>query len=158
MKSVRPVWALLALLLTLPGVSAAQGRVASAGAWQVECSTDKMTDKRGCYVITSFSSHRSPIYELDFRYSSTEKLFFGLGAPAPTRVRVKVDSNPPLTIDICSRGVCALKAAESARLLQQMRSGTTLLVEFSANERLPKDPFSVSLSGFDAMLQQAARP
>ncbi len=119
--------------------------------------TDRMTSKRDCDVQTRFSRTRSPMYELALSYSLGTKTFFAIGSPEPRRVRIRVDENPPFTIDVCGRGVCVMKVTEAPRLLQQMRSGTTLLVEFSG-ERMPDDPLRVNLTGFDSMYQRALKP
>ena len=76
----------------------------------------------------------------------------GTGIPAPTRIRAKVDSNEPFSLDICTNAICALKVSDNARLLRQMREGSTVVLEFSGYAKMP-DPFTVSLSGFDAMYQ-----
>lgn len=147
---------LLVLFVCAAGPAVGQQPIASDAAWSVQCKTDRMTSKRDCDVQTRFSGTRSPMYEFALSYSPGTKTFFALGSPEPRRVRIRVDENPPFTIDVCGRGVCVMKVAEAPRLLQQMRSGTTLLVEFSG-ERMP-DPLRVNLTGFDSMYQRALKP
>jgi len=112
-----------------------------------------MTDKRVCDVQTTFMSRVEPNYDLKFFYNISTKKFMGTGIPAPTRIRVKVDSNEPFSLDICTNTICALlKTPDNDRLLRQMRAGTTLVLEFVGYAKMPA-PFTVSLSGFDAMFQ-----
>lgn len=149
--------AAVAFGLALTAPAAGQQTIASDAAWSVQCKTDRMTSKRECDVETRFSKTRSPMYELALSYSPDHKTFFALGSPEPRRVRIRIDGNPPFTLDACARGVCGMKLVEAPRLLQQMRSGTTLLIEFTA-AGMPDDPLRVNLTGFDSMYQRALKP
>ena len=130
----------------------AQDKVSQIGSWVTECKIDRLTDKRVCDVLTNFVSRAEPNYDLKFFYNISTKKFMGTGIPAPTRIRAKVDSNAPFSLDICTNAICALKASDNARLLRQMREGSTVVLEFAGYAKMP-DPFTVSLSGFDAMYQ-----
>ena len=130
----------------------AQDKVAQVGSWVTECKIDRMTDKRACDVLTNFVSRAEPNYDLKFFYNVGTKKFMGTGIPAPTRIRARVDSNEAFALDICTNAICALKASDNARLLRQMREGSTIVLEFSGYAKMP-NPFAVSLSGFDAMYQ-----
>ena len=130
----------------------AQDKVSQIGSWITECKIDRMTNKRVCDVLTNFVSRAEPNYDLKFFYNISTKKFMGTGIPAPTRIRVKVDSNEPFSLDICTNAICALKTSDNVRLLRQMREGSTVVLEFSGYAKMP-DPVTVSLSGFDAMYQ-----
>jgi invasion protein IalB len=131
----------------------AQDKVSQIGTWVTECKIDRMTDKRVCDVLANFANRAEPNYDLKFFYNISTKKFMGTGIPAPTRIRAKVDSNEPFSLDVCTNTICTLlKQADNARLLRQMREGSTVVLEFSGYAKMP-DPFTVSLSGFDAMYQ-----
>jgi invasion protein IalB len=130
----------------------AQDKVSQIGSWITECKIDRMTEKRVCDVLVNFVSRAEPNYDLKFFYNISTKKFMGTGIPAPTRIRAKVDSNEPFSLDICTNAICALKTPDNSRLLRQMREGSTVVLEFSGYAKMP-NPFTVSLSGFDAMYQ-----
>jgi invasion protein IalB len=133
----------------------AQDKVSQVGSWVTECKIDRMTNKRVCDVLTNFVSRTEPNYDLKFFYNISTKKFMGTGIPAPTRIRVKVDSKELFSLDVCTNTICTLlKTSDNARLLRQMREGSTVVLEFSGYAKMP-DPFTVSLSGFDAMYQLA---
>lgn len=147
---ILPLIALLAF--STPAV--AQGVVAKQGGWLVECKTDKMTDKKSCEVTTTMRRSRPTFYEYHFTVVAGRNGVLAYGVPEPFHVRVRVDKNAPFSLSVCLRGICQANQVDGPKIAQQMRSGSSMLVEFSQG-RIELEPFEISLAGFSDAYQQA---
>lgn len=123
--------------------------------WEASCSTDRMSDKRDCSVTAKADAGRPTFDFILLSYSVANKAFAMGSSEVGDRARVRVDSNPPVSMSGCQRNLCPLFPQPSAALLQQMRSGGTALVEFSSVRGKTVGPLPISLSGFDAAYQKA---
>src|SRR4029450_8559042 len=74
------------------GIFSAQApnRLATEGEWFVECSVDRLSNKRDCEVAVEVKS-TNPAYHLGFIYRVGSGMFLAVGLPAPSRIVVRVD-------------------------------------------------------------------
>ncbi|HTR87466.1 MAG TPA: invasion associated locus B family protein [Reyranella sp.] len=143
---------LLMLALAAPAAVARDVRIASQGPWAVDCGTEPPGDT-WCQVGVSFESIH-PAYGLQFNYVRDSRMFFAMGAPAPTLVRAHVDGQAPFSLERCLARICLVKGEAAERLLQQMLAGKSLVVEFVGGPGMPP-PFTVDLAGFAPMYRRA---
>ena len=123
--------------------------------WEASCSTDRMSDKKDCTITAKADAGRPTFEFILITYSVANKAFAIGSGEIGDRARVRVDSNAPVSMSGCHQYICPLFPQPSAALLQQMRSGSTALVEFTSVRGKTVGPLAISLSGFDAAYQRA---
>jgi invasion protein IalB len=152
------IWRSLACLVfgALAAPLAAQPadqRIATQGAWTVDCSAEPQTGEKWCEVGTALES-LSPPYELHFNYVRDSHMFFARGSMSLSKVQAQVDGQPAFVLDRCLGGMCLIKGADAERLLAEMRAGKGLTLRFGSTGR-QVGPIIVDLAAFNAMYQRA---
>lgn len=142
-------------IVLVTGVFSAQApdRLSSAGGWSVECPVDRRTGTRDCEVAVEFKGE-NPSYYFGLIYRVGKQSFLALGLPAPARVQAHVDSGQIYDIAKCTGQACLLGGGQAARLLDQMRQGTILHLEFQLRDA-ESVGLDVPLAGFREMHREA---
>lgn len=138
--------------LSEPGAQPPSRPLAAVGAWVLDCTPEPTTGEKWCQVGTSLESLQPP-YSLQFNYIRDSRMFFAMGSPRFSKVQVRVDSHRPYDLERCLGGMCLIKGETARLLLEEMRGGTTLVLEFEGRQ-LP-GPLSVGLAGFDDLYRRA---
>lgn len=122
-------------------------RVAGEGFWRLECHSDRESTQRNCEVIGE-SRGASPDQAVTLIYDVAKERFLGFSHPAPARVGARVDSHEPIELYLCTGLACLVRGADARRLLQQMRTGSSLVVDFNGPGS-SSGALEMSLGGFE---------
>lgn len=128
-------------------------RVAGQDFWRVECHSDRDSQQRNCEVIGE-SQSANPDQAVTLIYDVGKERFLGFSHPSPARVGARVDSHEPIELYLCTGKVCLVRGADARRLLQQMRTGASLVIDFNG-PGLSAGVLEISLGGFEDTYQQA---
>lgn len=128
-------------------------RVAGEGFWRVECHSDRDSQQRNCEVIGE-SQRANPDHAVTLIYDVGKERFLGFSHPSPTRVGARVDSHEPIELYLCTGRACLVRGADARRLLQQMRTGSSLIIDFNG-AGLSSGVLEMSLGGFEDTYQRA---
>jgi hypothetical protein len=133
------------------GIFSAQApnRLASEGEWFVECTVDRIADKRDCEVAVEVKS-ADPAYHMGFIYRVGSGMFLAVGLPAPSRIVARVDSGEAYELAMCTGQACLLRGRTAGQLRERMHRGEVLRLEFRGSDRVGGIA-EVSLSGFNKM-------
>jgi invasion protein IalB len=137
------------------GIFSAQApnRLATEGEWFVECSVDRLSNKRDCEVAVEVKS-TNPAYHLGFIYRVGSGMFLAVGLPAPSRIVVRVDHGEAYELGMCTGQACLLRGRIAGQLRQRMHEGEVLRLEFRGADRVG-GVAEVSLIGFNKMHLEA---
>jgi invasion protein IalB len=137
------------------GIFSAQApnRLATEGEWFVECSVERLSNKRDCEVAVDVKS-TNPAYHLGFIYRVGSGMFLAVGLPAPSRLVVRVDHGEAYELGMCTGQACLLRGRIAGQLRQRMHEGEVLRLEFRGADRVG-GVAEVSLIGFNKMHLEA---
>jgi invasion protein IalB len=137
------------------GIFSAQApnRLATEGEWFVECSVERLSNKRDCEVAVEVKS-TNPAYHLGFIYRVGSGMFLAVGLPAPSRIVVRVDHGEAYELGMCTGQACLLRGRIAGQLRQRMHKGEVLRLEFRGADRVG-GVAEVSLIGFNKMHLEA---
>ena len=82
----------------------AQEKVASNGPWTAQCRSDR--NGRTCEVQAIYDVRKPPLANFWLTYLLKEKQFSVTGAPCPGGGRIRVDKQPPVEFEGCTRCTC----------------------------------------------------
>ena len=156
-KSVLVAAGLLALVspVASPAMAQGMGQNQSPDQWVMNCNTQRGLDCTvsnmidggpnnllGTFLIVSYSA----------AYTTLSVVADGVGK----RASLQVDGNPFISTEICAGGgICSYVQEKSAELLQQMLTGSQIVVQISTQDDNMAGPFRQSLAGFAAQYRQA---
>lgn len=113
----------------------------------LDCTVSNMIDGGPNNLLGSFL-----IVSYSVAYSTLSIVVDGVGQ----RASLQVDGNPFISTDLCAGGgVCSYVPEKSAQLLQQMRTGSQIVVQASTQSDSMAGPFQQSLAGFEAQYRRA---
>ena len=137
------------------GIFSAQApnRLASEGEWFVECTIDRLSNKRDCEVAVEVKS-TDPRYHLGFIYRVGSGMFLAVGLPAPSRIVARVDGGEAYELGMCTGQACLLRGRIASQLREHMHQGEVLRLEFRGSDRVG-GVAEVSLTGFNKMHLEA---
>ncbi len=145
-------WA-LGILVSM--VAAVFSHSASAeGPWRINCATDKMTDKRQCFVSKGHWPNIDEPY-IHIIYALDRQFWGGYTVDPARRLRVRVDDNPVLTSTACGRSGCLFDVGVSELLTEQVRTGKLIKVEITTISDRVIGPYELSTDGFHAAFDRA---
>jgi hypothetical protein len=148
MKSLSSLLVSLVPLLIGSANACASELVARQGPWATECTPNIRETEHSCRVVTRFPGSASAAVR-SFEYSLADKTFAATVTPAVSELRAQVDGSQPFSFN-CSSGRCAL--TEAAALLEQLKSGDVLLLQYESQGQHVQD---VSLDGFSEVYRRA---
>lgn len=119
--------------------------------WVMSCTMDVRKD---CGVQATIDGNSLLGQFLVMRYSAAYNKISVVGDGQGVQASIQVDSNPFISTSICGQGICQYDEGKSAELLQQLRTGSQILVQLRL-QGTEAGPFTQTLKGFDAQLQRA---
>ncbi|MBI3198210.1 MAG: hypothetical protein HYZ40_12045 [Rhodospirillales bacterium] len=144
-------------VLALASSAAAQGMGQNQppNQWVMNCNTERGLDCTvsnmidggpnnllGTFLIVSYS----------VAYTTLSIVADGVGQ----RASLQVDGNPFVSTSLCAGGgICSYVQEKSAELLQQLRTGSQIVVQVSLQDDSMAGPFQQSLAGFEAQYRKA---
>jgi invasion protein IalB len=156
-RSVLVAIGMLALAAPAAAPVAAQGMGQNQppDQWVMNCNTERGLDctvsnmidggpnnLMGSFLILSYSA----------AYTTLSVVADGVGQ----RASLQVDGNPFISTEICAgSGICSYVQEKSAELLQQMLTGSQIVVQVSLQNDNMAGPFQQSLAGFAAQYRRA---
>lgn len=143
------------LALASPVAGQGMGQNQPPDQWVMNCNTERGLDCTvsnmidggpnnllGTFLIVSYS----------VAYTTLSIVADGVGQ----RASLQVDGNPFISTELCAGGgVCSYVQEKSAELLQQMRTGSQIVVQASLQSDSMAGPFQQSLAGFEAQYRRA---
>lgn len=136
-----------ALTLSLPAASQDQ----PPDKWVMSCT---MEGGKDCGVQATIDGNSLLGQFLVMRYSAAYNKISVVGDGQGVQASIQVDSNPFISTSICGQGICQYDTGKSAELLQQLRTGSQILIQLRL-QGTEAGPFTQTLKGFDAQLQRA---
>lgn len=147
--------ALGVLALASPVAAQGMGQNQPPDQWVMNCNTERGLDCTvsnmidggpnnllGTFLIVSYS----------VAYTTLSIVADGVGQ----RASLQVDGNPFVSTNLCAGGgVCSYVQDKSAELLQQLRTGSQIVVQVSLQNDSMAGPFQQSLAGFEAQYRRA---
>lgn len=143
------------LALASPVAAQGMGQNQPPDQWVMNCNTERGLDCTvsnmidggpnnllGTFLIVSYS----------VAYTTLSIVADGVGQ----RASLQVDGNPFISTELCAGGgICSYVQEKSAELLQQMRTGSQIVVQVSLQNDSMAGPFQQSLAGFEAQYRRA---
>jgi invasion protein IalB len=123
----------------------------SETAWQIKCSAYQASERQDCEVVADVS-RADPYLSLVYRID-TER-FVVIGHPPPVGVGLRIDTNKPFDFYLCTSQACLLRGPDARRLLQEMETGSRLVIEV-ARANGTREALQVPLAGFVLAHRQA---
>ena len=141
--------------LASSAVAQGMGQNQPPNQWVMNCNTERGLDCTvsnmidggpnnllGTFLIVSYS----------VAYTTLSIVADGVGQ----RASLQVDGNPFVSTSLCAGGgICSYVQEKSAELLQQLRSGSQIVVQVSLQDDSMAGPFQQSLAGFEAQYRKA---
>jgi invasion protein IalB len=152
----RPIAAILGLCLLAPCASAQGlgGQNQPPNQWVMNCNMEKGRDCTVSAMIDGNSLLGAfAIVSYSVAYTTLTVVVDGIGQ----RASMQVDSNPFISTSICTGGECSYEQMKSGELLQQLLRGQSMVVQVSLQDDNMAGPLQMSLAGFAAQYQRAAR-
>lgn len=119
--------------------------------WQIRCGADQASERQDCEVVADVS-RADPYLSLVYRID-TER-FIVIGHPPPVGVGLRIDTNKPFDLYLCTSQACLLRGPDAHRLLQEMQTGSRLVIEVGRANGA-REALQVSLAGFVLAHRQA---
>lgn len=149
MRSVFVAAGVAAAALSLSQPASAQDQPPDK--WVVSCT---MEGGKDCGVQATIDGNSLLGQFLVMRYSAAYNKISVVGDGQGVQASIQVDSNPFISTSICGQGICQYDEGKTAELLQQLRTGSQILVQLRL-QGTEAGPFTQTLKGFDAQLQRA---
>jgi len=148
-------------IVALAGPVAAQGMGQGMGQnqppdqWVMNCNTERGLDCTVSNMIDGGPNNLLGTF-LIVSYSAAYTTLTVVGDGVGKRASLQVDGNPVISTDICGgSGACSYDQQKSAELLQQLRSGSQIVVQISLQNDGMAGPFQQSLAGFETQYRRA---
>jgi hypothetical protein len=143
------------LALASPAFAQGMGQNQPPNQWVMNCNTERGLDCTVSNMIDGGPNNLLGTF-LIVSYSVAYTTLTVVGDGVGKRASLQVDGNPFVSTDICAGGgECSYVQGKSAELLQQMRSGSQIVVQVSLGDGTMAGPFQQSLAGFEAQYRRA---
>lgn len=156
-RSVLVAAGVLALVSPMASPVAAQGMGQNQppDQWVMNCNTQRGLDCSVSNMIDGGSNNLLGTF-LIVSYSAAYTTLSVVADGVGKRASLQVDGNPFISTEICAGGgICSYVQEKSAELLQQMLTGSQIVVQISTQDDNMAGPFQQSLAGFAAQYRQA---
>ena len=151
--------ALGALALVSPamaqGPGPAMGQNQPPDRWVMNCNSERGPD---CTVSNMIDGGPNNLLGnfLIVSYSVASNTLSVIGDGTGVRASLQVDSNPFVSTTNCNgTGICSFDQMKSTELIQQLRSGSQIVVQISLQYDGMAGPFRQSLAGFETQYRNA---
>ena len=145
------------LALASPAVAQGMGQNQPPDQWVMNCNTQRGLDCTVSNMIDGGPNNLLGTF-LIVSYSAAYTTLTIVGDGVGRRASLQVDGNPFISTEICAgTGECSYVQEKSAELLQQMRSGSQIVVQISLQDDTMAGPFKQSLAGFEAQYRRAVQ-
>ena len=145
------------LALASPAVAQGMGQNQPPDQWVMNCNTERGLDCTVSNMIDGGPNNLLGTF-LIVSYSAAYTTLTIVGDGVGRRASLQVDGNPFISTEICAgTGECSYVQEKSAELLQQMRSGSQIVVQISLQDDTMAGPFKQSLAGFEAQYRRAVQ-
>lgn len=145
------------LALASPAVAQGMGQNQPPDQWVMNCNTERGLDCSVSNMIDGGPNNLLGTF-LIVSYSAAYTTLTIVGDGVGKRASLQVDGNPFISTEICAgTGECSYVQEKSAELLQQMRSGSRIVVQISLQDDTMAGPFKQSLAGFEAQYRRAVQ-
>lgn len=125
--------------------------------WVMNCNMSKGRDCTVSAMIDGGPDNLLGTF-LIVSYSAAYTTLTIVGDGVGRRASLQVDGNPFISTEICGgTGECSYVQEKSAELLQQMRSGSQIVVQISLQDDTMAGPFRQSLAGFETQYRRAVQ-
>lgn len=125
--------------------------------WVMNCNMSKGRDCTVSAMIDGGPDNLLGTF-LIVSYSAAYTTLTIVGDGVGKRASLQVDGNPFISTEICGgTGECSYVQEKSAELLQQMRSGSQIVVQISLQDDTMAGPFRQSLAGFETQYRRAVQ-
>jgi len=146
-----------ALALASPATAQGMGQNQPPNQWVMNCNTERGLDCTVSNMIDGGPNNLLGTF-LIVSYSAAYTTLTIVGDGVGRRASLQVDGNPFISTEICAgTGECSYVQEKSAELLQQMRSGSQIVVQISLQDDTMAGPFKQSLAGFEAQYRRAVQ-
>ena len=144
-----------ALFVASSAMAQGMGQNQPPDRWVMNCNTERGRDCTVSNMIDGGPNNLLGTF-LIVSYSAAYTTLTVVGDGVGKRASLQVDGNPFISTEVCAgSGECSYVQEKSAELLQQMRSGSQIVVQISLQDDSMAGPFRQSLAGFDAQYRQA---
>lgn len=148
---------LVMLALASPVSAQGMGQNQPPDQWVMNCNTQRGLDCTVSNMIDGGPNNLLGTF-LIVSYSAAYTTLTIVGDGVGRRASLQVDGNPFISTEICAgTGECSYVQEKSAELLQQMRSGSQIVVQISLQDDTMAGPFKQSLAGFEAQYRRAVQ-
>jgi hypothetical protein len=145
------------LALASPAVAQGMGQNQPPDQWVMNCNTERGLDCSVSNMIDGGPNNLLGTF-LIVSYSAAYTTLTIVGDGVGKRASLQVDGNPFISTEICGgTGECSYVQEKSAELLQQMRSGSQIVVQISLQDDTMAGPFKQSLAGFESQYRRAVQ-
>jgi hypothetical protein len=145
------------LALASPAVAQGMGQNQPPDQWVMNCNTERGLDCSVSNMIDGGPNNLLGTF-LIVSYSAAYTTLTIVGDGVGKRASLQVDGNPFISTEICGgTGECSYVQEKSAELLQQMRSGSQIVVQISLQDDTMAGPFKQSLAGFETQYRRAVQ-
>ena len=145
------------LALASSAVGQGMGQNQPPDQWVMNCNTQRGLDCSVSNMIDGGPNNLLGTF-LIVSYSAAYTTLTIVGDGVGRRASLQVDGNPFISTEICAgTGECSYVQEKSAELLQQMRSGSQIVVQISLQNDSMAGPFKQSLAGFEAQYRKAVQ-
>ena len=145
------------LALASPAVAQGMGQNQPPDQWVMNCNTQRGLDCSVSNMIDGGPNNLLGTF-LIVSYSAAYTTLTIVGDGVGKRASLQVDGNPFISTEICGgSGECSYVQEKSAELLQQMRSGSQIVVQISLQDDTMAGPFKQSLAGFETQYRRAVQ-
>lgn len=145
------------LALASPAVAQGMGQNQPPDQWVMNCNTQRGLDCTVSNMIDGGPNNLLGTF-LIVSYSAAYTTLTIVGDGVGRRASLQVDGNPFISTEICGgSGECSYVQEKSAELLQQMRSGSQIVVQISLQDDTMAGPFKQSLAGFETQYRRAVQ-
>ena len=145
------------LALASPVGAQGMGQNQPPDQWVMNCNTQRGLDCTVSNMIDGVPNNLLGTF-LIVSYSAAYTTLTIVGDGVGRRASLQVDGNPFISTEICGGGgECSYVQEKSAELLQQMRSGSQIVVQISLQDDTMAGPFKQSLAGFETQYRRAVQ-
>ena len=149
--------ALGVLAFASPAAAQGMGQNQPPDQWVMNCNTQRGLDCSVSNMIDGGPNNLLGTF-LIVSYSAAYTTLTIVGDGVGRRASLQVDGNPFISTEICGgSGECSYVQEKSAELLQQMRSGSQIVVQISLQDDTMAGPFKQSLAGFETQYSRAVQ-
>ncbi len=146
-----------ALAFASPAAAQGMGQNQPPDQWVMNCNTERGLDCSVSNMIDGGPNNLLGTF-LIVSYSAAYSTLTIVGDGVGRRASLQVDGNPFISTEICAgTGECSYVQEKSAELLQQMRSGSRIVVQISLQDDTMAGPFKQSLAGFETQYRRAVQ-